>query len=891
VFARAAERFGDRIATELQRRDTVERMTYRELASKTGQAASWLTTHGVERGDRVAILARNDGSWCSAYLGILRAGAVAVPLDTNYSVDQLAKLLADCGAAAVFTSGQFDPAARAAIRLSGDVPIADIHHDFDRLDHCRKPAAVGLSDPAVVLYTSGTTSDPKGVVLTHGNIIAERNAAFQVVRVDERDAVLSVLPLFHALAQMANLLLPFAVGARVVFLETLNTAELTRALRERGITAFVCVPQFFYLLHQRIASEMAALPLPARSLLRALAAMNLRTRQGTGLNPGKVLFRRIHRSLGPDLRLLVTGGARFDPGVNRALFALGFSIRQAYGLTECSGAACVSDEGDSQLASVGRALPGVLIRIASEGNAEGEVLIRGPIVMTGYLNRPDQNAATLDDGWLHTGDLGYVDAHGRLFITGRSKEVIVLGSGKNIYPEELEAHYERSPFIQELCIVGVSRPGEPTSERLHALVRPDTEAMRARGAVNIRQLLRFELEGLSVQLPAHKRILGFDVTQEPLPRTTTRKLKRFEVLKWIETQREQRAQRCGGAEAQRCAGHTSDEFQWPNDSATLRILELIREQVKEGAALVPGAHLELDLGLDSMERVELLVHLTGTLQIAIDDEDAHQLQTVEDLVEACRSRLREGWDTAERVQPWERLLNDTPADDEFLRELEKSKRIRAVVLFALTRLLSALFHVTAGFRVSGRQHIPSRGPFLVSPNHQSYFDAFMLVGALPFRAFRNLFFVGAAEYFQAPFMRWVARTLNVIPVDPDANLVAAMQAGAYGLRHGKVLVLFPEGERSIDGTVKEFRKGAAILSHHTQAPVIPVAIDGAWDMWARGLSINWRALLPWSRTRPRLEFGAALEPPSAPDYATHTEDLRRRVLTVWERLHVERRRV
>jgi long-chain acyl-CoA synthetase len=165
----------------------------------------------------------------------------------------------------------------------------------------------------------------------------------------------------------------------------------------------------------------------------------------------------------------------------------------------------------------------------------------------------------------------------------------------------------------------------------------------------------------------------------------------------------------------------------------------------------------------------------------------------------------------------------------------------------------------------------------------------MLVGALPFRAFRDMFFVGAAEYFETPVMRWLARTLNVVPVDPDANLVKAMQAGAHGLRLGKVLVLFPEGERSIDGTVKEFRKGAAILSHHAGAPIVPVALDGAWDVWARGVNINWRAVLPWSRTRARLEFAAPLDPPPAPDYASHTEELRNRVMSVWTRLHAERR--
>ncbi len=872
-----AEKFPDRPAADLQRQDDVQRLSYREMAELSARAAAWIAARGVRPGERVAILAENDPMWCGAYLGILRAGAVAVPLDTNYSPAQVAKLLKDCGAAALFTSDRFAAAARAALAEYRDLPLARMHADFEGLAAAPvTPPAVRADDPAVILYTSGTTADPKGVVLTHANVMAERAAVFERIHVDERDAILSVLPLFHALAQIANLLLPLSVGARVVFLETLNTTELTRALRERSITAFVCVPQFFYLLHERIEHELRALPFPARAFVRLAAAVNLRLRRALRINPGRLLFHRIHASLGPTLRILITGGARFDPEINRALYALGFSIQQAYGLTECCGGATVTLAGDPHLASVGPALSGVDVRIAPSEGADGEVLIRGGIVMRGYYNRPEQNASTLADGWLHTGDLGYLDSGGRLYITGRSKEIIVLGSGKNIYPEEIEAHYEKSPFIQELCVVGLSRPGEPTSERLHALVKPDADAMRARGAINIRELLRFEIESLSVQLPAHKRILGYEVSLDPLPRTTTRKLKRFEIRKRLEAQREQRRR------------DTAETVSWPDDPATRRILDLIREQVKDGVALAPGAHLELDLGLDSMERVELLVHLTGTLQIQIGEEDAQRLHTVGDIMEACRSRVREGWDSATRVQPWARVLEEMPADDRFLHELRKGKRVRAAILFVVVQVLYALFAVAAGLRTRGVRHLPPSGPYLISPNHQSYVDAFMLVGALPFRAFKDMFFVGAAEYFQTPFMGWLARALNVVPVDPDANLVAAMQAGAHGLRLGKVLVLFPEGERSIDGDVKAFRKGAAILSRHVGVPMVPVAIDGAWDIWARGRSINWRALMPWSRTRARIEFGEPIPAGAADDYVTTTNLLRERVLAMWQRIRLQR---
>jgi long-chain acyl-CoA synthetase len=731
----------------------------------------------------------------------------------------------------------------------------------------------------VILYTSGTTSDPKGVVLTDANLLAERTAVFARVRVDEHDAILGVLPLFHALAQVANLLLPLSVGARVVFLETVNTAELMRALAERDVTVFCCVPQFFYLVHQRIRREIDDAPAPVRLMARAIARTNGWLRATVGLNVGRVAFRRAHLALGRRMRILVTGGARFDPAIGRDLYRLGFTIQQAYGLTESSGAATIAEAGDPEVASVGPPLPGVEVSVG----ADGEIAIRGPIVMAGYFNRPDETAQSIRGGWLHTGDLGAIDAKGRLYVTGRIKEVIVLSSGKNIYPEEIEAHYERSPFIKELCVVGLSRPGEPAAERLHALVRPDLDVMRERRIVNMRELLRFEIEGLSVELPGHKRVLGYDITLDDLPRTTTRKLKRFEVEKDLRARHERAADPRDRP--------TGEDAAWAAQPDVARVLDVVRAVVAPGTPLHPDAHLELDLGLDSMERVELLMHVSQALGADLGEEAGQGIFTLRDLVQGVLVRLKPDSTIKERVADgeatWASILDQMTAADPFLQELDKPKVIQSLLFFALMKGIYLVARLTCGFTVRGRRYLPARGPYLISPNHQSYIDSFLVVAALPFHVFRQLFFVGASEYFETPFMQWVARMANVVPVDPDANLVRAMQAGAYGLRRGRVLVLFPEGERSIDGTVRSFRKGAAILSRHLGVPIVPAAIDGAWDVWARNRRLNVRALAPWSRARVLLEFGAA-RPPAGDDVAGETERLRETVLTMWQPLHAER---
>ena len=451
LFSTSVDQHANRIAIEVQRRDGLDALTYAELREMAERTAAWLALIGIAPGDRCAILSDNHSHWCAAYLGILRRGAVAVPLDTAYKASQVETLLRDSGARVMFTSARFLPVVlEARTAASSDLRIVMLHGEheagvsFEAMTRGRLPAPplpvcpATPSDPAVTLYTSGTTSDPKGVVLTHANLIAERTAVFETVKVTEQDCILGVLPLFHALAQMANLLLPLSVGARVVFLESVNTTELLRALRQRGVTVFACVPQFFYLIHQRVADEVGRRSAVTRAVVRTMRRLNTRLR-GFGINLGPVLFRKVHAVLGGRIRFMVTGGSKFDPQIGADLYAMGFDILQAYGLTETSGAATLMRPGDSHLETVGHPLPGVDIRIGpaeagDEHETDGEVLIRGPVVMQGYFNRPDATAAALKDGWLHTGDLGRIDAAGRLLITGRRKELIVLQLGQEHLP-------------------------------------------------------------------------------------------------------------------------------------------------------------------------------------------------------------------------------------------------------------------------------------------------------------------------------------------------------------------------------------------------------------------------------------------------------------------------
>ncbi|HYE87172.1 MAG TPA: AMP-binding protein [Vicinamibacterales bacterium] len=885
VFAETAARFGDKIAVEVQRRDRVDAFTYRQLHDMASSWASWLRSRGLAPGERCAILAHNDAHWCAAYLGILKSGLVAVPLDTNYSAEQIAKIVADSGAKTVIVSDKLRETAAGA-----GVPLESVHRAPDSTASFEPLEPLPPSSPAVILYTGGTTSDPKGVVLTHANLLAERDAAFAVVDVSERDAVLGVLPLFHSLAQLANLLLPFAVGARVVYLETLNSTDLLKALSECRITIFACVPQFFYLIHQRIIQQVQASGLAPRLLFKGLLACNFTLRR-LGVNLGRLFFGKVHGVLGHQMRLLVTGGSKFDPAIGKDLYSLGFTLLQAYGLTETSAAATITTPDEAHFDTVGRPLPGVEIKIvpdealgsdgAGPDGRQGEIAIRGAIVMQGYHNRPDATAEVIRDGWFYTGDLGRMDDRGRITITGRKKEMIVLASGKNIYPEEIEAHYRASAFIKEICVMGLAEADRPTSERLFAVVVPDMERLRERKIVNAGDIIRFEMEGLAAGLPPHKRVLGYDIWFEPLPRTTTQKIKRHEIARLV------RARRRSMASTEAVLDPADQEWLALPHSAA--VLDVVTRRLKSGTRLFPDANLELDLGLDSMERVELLMELEQTFQTKLPHEVAAELFTVRQLVSALSTHVEgpplhgNGSEQRQAVIPsWTAILQELPpANDPVLSGLLERRWFAAPVLFTVGRLLRPL---VARVELSGLEHLPSSGAYIISPNHQSYLDPFLMCTAVPFRIFKRMFFVGAVEYFKTRLTRWFARIANLVPVDPDSNLVPAMKAGAFGLAHGKVLVLFPEGERSIDGHVKKFKKGAPILAQHLHVPIVPVAIKGVFEIWPRNRGINWRAVWPWSGHRVRIAFGDPMQFPEDADYSESANALRRRVEEMWNRM-------
>ena len=504
--------------------------------------------------------------------------------------------------------------------------------------------------------------------------------------------------------------------------------------------------------------------------------------------------------------------------------------------------------------------------------------------MKGYWNRPDATAAVLKDGWLLTGDLGYFDDAGNLFITGRKKELIILSNGKNIYPEEIEAHYLASPFIKEICVMALEgRPGDPASEHLHAVIVPNFDAFRQRRIVNAKEVIRYDIEGLSTKLPSTKRIVSYEIWQDDLPRTTTRKLKRFEIEKRVRSNQASGQSAEDDVAAKRTV--SAEDLAWLERADTQRALAIVRETAKNNTGEVrPADNLELDLGLDSMQRVELLSALEKELGGDVPESQLAEIYTVRELVDAVLKSAASGKGgpgAHPEFAGWKAILAEEPTDPDVLA-LVQPRPFSAVFLFLLSRLIQVIALDRLSLKVEGLERVPTEGPYIISSNHQSYLDPPVLAGLMPWVVFRRIFAVGTSDIFGSGFMRWLARTIRVVVVDPDANLIPAMRAGAFGLRHGKVLILYPEGERSIDGPPKVFKKGAAILSIHLQVPIVPVAIEGFYETWPRAKAFQ--GFKPV-----KMAFGDPIYPPpeteaSEEAYEKLTSDLKATVMGMWQKL-------
>ena len=836
----------DRCAFVLDQSDRTEEYTYADVVRFIGQVSAGLNARGIVRGDRVGILMENVPHWVFALLGSLRIGCVVVPLAPALPESSLRLLSTHAGCRLVFSDAQNLDKARS---ISSDVILLP-SEEFSKAAAAPPFQPPSEVETALIIYTSGTTGDPKGVEITLSNLAHEIRGVSESFELSERHRILSVLPFSHVLPLVANGLGPLCIGAAVVFLSSISPQRIVESFHKHRITFFVCVPQFFYVLHKRIFTQVEGQPFIVRKIFGLLFAIAGRISKP---EHRRKLFGRIHRTVGPELSILASGGSRFDPAVSRDLDRLGYVMLQAYGLTETAAAATATPAKANTIGTVGSPIRGVSIRIdAPDKEGVGEICIRGPIVMKGYYQNEKSTREVLKDGWFHSGDLGYLRPEGSLVITGRSKDVIVLANGKNVYPEELEAHYAQSPWIKELCVLGIS---EPDGERLHAVVVPDMEEFRRRGQSVIAETIQFDLETLSKQLPSYYRILSFSIRQDPLPRTVTRKLQRFEI------QREEAERKNAAVRREASAEHPVFK-----DGAGAVVAQLVRRARPDAGLLDVAMNLDLDLGLDSLARIELLGLAEAQLGVRIDEEKAARIFTLGELIDELTAATPESG----RGSNWKEILSVPPDDNLNQHEVLEPSAFTLWSSYVSIKVAKLFFRLFLQLRYSGIERLPREAPFILCPNHQSFLDGPLLISTLPKRIIDQIFILGYTDYWQGPVMRFFGKLSRIVAIDTSVNLVQALQIGALGLRSGKVLLVFPEGTRTIDGRLIEFKKGAAILAVELGVPVVPVGLKGAFEMWPRGGRFRLHPV--------EVTFGEPIDPSSfteaADPYSALTESLK-----------------
>lgn len=784
-------------------KDGWQSISYKEFLSKVYALASILK---LEEGQRVAILSENRYEWCSAFMAIVSLGLVAVPIDPNLEPEEIKNILLDSDSKAIFVS----PKTKGLLSEIGlRIQILDLGSSNQNPVRFKD---IGAEHLACLVYTSGTTGRPKAVMLTHGNLTSDIEAVLGTGIITKNDRVLSILPLNHTYALMCTFLAPISVGATIVYPESLKGPDLIRAMKETAITILIAVPRVVESLRSALMGRLMG--------LRWLLNISKKIRQRFDINIGRIVFFPIHRAFGGRLRYIACGGARLEPSVMLDMEGIGFTIIEGYGLTETSPVVTFNPPSKRKPGSVGKPLSLVEIKILNPTDTgEGEIVIKGPMVMSGYYKNPEATKEALKDGWLLSGDLGYMDNEGYLYITGRAKDIIVLSSGKNIYPDEVEREYQKIPLIKEICVFG-------KEDRLEAVIVPDTEYLKRQGIANIREALSWEINSISRRLPPYKRLMGYTLYPEPLPKTPLGKFRRFMIKELISKKPKPPV----------------DEPIFLEDETAMRVAKCIKSVLKEQRGLRLSDNLELDLGIDSLGRLEVVSSLEAEFSVRLPEGFASEVQTIKDIV----SKLKE---FSKREAPPEQEqggLVPLPFERLFRRVLRSILRV---------------FFKTYGISVSGLESLP-KGAFIIAANHASYLDGFVLASSLPKDVYDRAYFLGFQRYFRGTLRGAFARLGHVISIDPDMFLGEAMGLSQRVLREGNCLVIFPEGGRSFDGSIMPFKKGIGVLALRLSVPVVPVCIEGTYEILPRG------ARLP-KMARIRLSFGS----PILPEVVQQGEDI------------------
>lgn len=753
------------------------------------------------KGNKTLVFSENREGWIYAFFSIWQNKGVAVPVDASSTVSDVLYILNDCRPQCIWTSKERLNVAREAVQESG-LPIQILLIDDYEQAVC--PAREGKmyiqedgiftadnQDMALIIYTSGTTGSPKGVMISYANLYANCHSVTVDVHIfDETRRTLILLPLHHVLPLVGTVIMPILAGGGVAICPTLSGPDIMNTLVSGKIAIFVGVPRLWTTIYLGIKKKIDASPV-ARTLFKLCE-------WAKSPKLSRIIFKSVHQKLGGNLIYCVSGGASLDTEVGYGLRTLGITMLEGYGMTETAPIISFTRPGDVIPGCVGKPMSTVKVKIVN-----GEICVKGPNVMLGYYNRPEETAQVIDkDGYVHTGDLGYLDELGRIHITGRSKEIIVLSNGKNIQPAELEFKLEK--YDQYVKEVAVTQDGD----MLRAIIVPqETWAANLSDAEVEEKLKRLVIEPYNRTVVNYKKLMSLFVYRGSLPRTKLDKLQRFKLKDLIK-------------DAGKTEVLTTEKLQ-VNETPEMKIL---REYIEEEKKLTvkPTSHIETDLAFDSLDCVSLEGFIERTFGVQMKSSTFAQYANVQEIADYITQHK-----TRSEVEntDWNAIL----ASDTSNLSIASTWRIHNKVV----RMMHRYFEKHNNLKVNGVENIPLEGAFILAPNHQSAIDGNICTAGLSTEVLRNTYYYATEEHIKGYPLQLMARHNNVILMQHH-NLKDSILRMAKVLKQGKNLVIFPEGARTHNGQIQAFKKTFAILSKELNIPIVPVRIEGAFEAMPRG---------------------------------------------------------
>ena len=800
------------------------RISYSELLQKI---TLFSQIHDITPRSRQILIAENREAWIYAFFGIWQNGGIAVPVDASSTPHDVAYILNDCKPECVWTTHKKADIVHEAMRQAGvQLPVICIDdYEKEPIPAATPKASLPYNsqDTALIIYTSGTTGSPKGVMLSFANLFAVIDSVskdYPFFGHGHRAIIL--LPLHHVLPLQGTVIAPLTTGDGVAICPSMTAADIMDTLQKGQIGMFVGVPRLWQTLYMGIRKKLFANAI-TKALFKMCYALQWRWLS-------KIVFHKIQVMMGGHLKYCISGGAALDKDINLGLRALGLNIVEGYGMTECAPIIAFDDPVKPLAGCVGKCMPSGEVCII-----DGEICAKGPNVMQGYYNRPEETAQVIDaDGWLHTGDLGYLDDKGRIFITGRRKEIIVLSNGKNVQPAEIE--YKLEQYTEYVKEAGIVQDGD----MLRAIIVPQTDWAKALSNSEVEETLKRQvLEPYNLTVAPYKKLMSLFVYRGDLPRTKMDKLQRFKLPALLNA---------GSHEAP--AEKAIIEPSFPEYKV---IAQYIRTEKK--LPVKPTDHIETDLAFDSLDKIGLQGFLEATFGMEITAEQIVRFKNITEMAEHVadyKTRIE-----VEKMD-WSKILREDNHD----LQIPQCWRDGLLITFFCKLLFKLYFR----FSYSGLENLPKDGPFILAPNHQSYLDGMFVMCPLPNRTILRTYFYAKASHVTNPYAKWMASIHNVILMDPT-NLKTSIQRLGEVLKCGKNIMIFPEGTRTEDGNVAEFKKMFAILSKELDIPIVPVCISGAYKAMPKHTKLP----RPY---RVKVEYMAPISPASDSTYESLSEQTR-----------------